>query len=282
MILFFALTLVLEVLLIYSFQSFGLVDRNVWITTILIPYVNWSFIVSISPLFHLLPIGVIAVLLTSWAYLTKYTGFVPQRVEPTRRVSTQPRREPEARRFKSLRRFMRRLNRRLQRFGKALRMGIQRVRGVSYISQRLFFARAAVRSAVTVLVVFFCVAFLVLLAEYPYLVYYGTVNLYRGTPVLLNFVSGTAELLQGVGQAAPPLGGLGSSVKDALVGSAPGFRRSLEGVGASLIGPIVQLDVVDKYVLSQNLAAWASALVALVCGAYVSSRPSRRPKGIRK
>jgi len=37
--------------------------------------------------------------------------------------------------------------------------------------------------------------------------------------------------------------------------------------------------LVGKYVLSQNLAAWTSALVALVYSAYAASRPRRRPKG---
>jgi len=277
--LFFALTIAMEVLLIYSFQSFGLVDRNVWTATFLIPYVNSSFTVSTSPLFHLLPLSVIVVLLSSWAYLTKYTAFIPQRVETTRRVSLPTRREQESRRFKSLKRLSKRLSRRLQRIGRALKSSAQRIRGVSYISKRLYFARAAVRSAVTVLVIFLSAVVLVALIEYPGLIHSWTLNLYRGSPVLLNFVQGTGQWLQGVGQGVPPLGELGSAIINALLRLAPGFRGSLEGVGASLTRPIVQLDVVGKYILSQNVAAWASALVALAYGAYVSSRPSRRSKG---
>jgi len=277
--LFFVLAVVLEALLVYSFQIFGLVDRNVWAATLLIPLVNWTFTLSISPLFHLLPIGVIVVLLSSWAYLTRHTAFIPQRVEATRRISTPTRREQESRRFKSLRRLSKRLSRRLQRIGRVLKAGIQRIRGVSYISQRLSFTRAVVRSAVTVVMIFISVVLLLISVEYPDLIHSWTVNLYRGSPAFLNFVSGAMQWFHGLGQAVPPLGGLGSAINNALVGSAHGFRRSLEGAGWSINGPIVQLDVVGKYVLSQNLAAWISALVALAYGAYVSSRPSRRPKG---
>jgi len=277
--LFFILAVALEVLLVYSFQMFGLVDRNAWTATLSVPSVNWTFTLSISPLFHLLPIGVIVVLLSTWAYLTKYTAFVPQRVETARRVSTPTRREQETRRFKSLRRLSKRLNRRLQRIGRVLKNGIQKIRGVSYISQRLSFARAAVRSAAIVFMIFLSVVFLVVLVEYPDLIRDWTVNLYRGSPSFLNFVSGVMQWLNGVGQAVPPLGGFGSAINNALLGSAPGFRRSLESAGVSISGPIVQLDVVGKYVLSQNLATWISALIALAYGAYSSSRPSRRPKG---
>jgi len=279
MTLFFVLSVVIEVLLVYSFQMLGLVDRSIWTATFLIPFVNWSFTASISPLFHLLPIGVIIVLLSSWTYLTKYTAFIPQRVETARRVPQPTRRQQESRRFKSLRRLSKRLSRRLQRIGRALKVGAQRIRGISYISQRLHFARAAVRSAATVLVIFLSTVFIFALVEYPYLIYNWTLNLYGGSPTFLNFVSGTTQWFRGLGQGVPPLGGLGSAINNALFAVAPGFRHSLEGAGASLTLPIVQLDVVGKYVLSQNLAAWISALVALLYGAYASSRSLRRPRG---
>ena len=278
-LLFFVLAIMLEVLLVYSFQMLGLVDRNAWTATLLIPYVSWAITLSISPLFHLLPIGVIVVLLSSWTYLTKYTAFIPQRVEAAKRGLAPTRRELETRRFKSLRRFSRRLTRRLQRFGRAFKSGVQRIRGVSYISQRLFFARAAVGSAGIVVLIFLSAVLLFALVEYPDLIHSWALNIYRGSPAFLNFVSGTTQWSSGVGQAVPALGGFGSAINDALVGAAPGFRHSLTSAGASLTAPIVQLDVQSKYVLSQNVAAWASALFALAYGSYNSSRPSRRTKG---
>lgn len=277
-IIFFAISVAIEALLIFSFQMFGLVDRNIWTANLVIPYAKWSFTLSISPLFHLLPLSVIVVLLTSWTYLTKFTAFVPQRVETARRPPPSARRALESRRFKSVRRFLRSINRKLQRVGKASKSTLQRIRGVSYISQRLSFARAAVRGATAVLAVFICMILILYPVEYPDLIRSLTVNLYRGAPAFRGFVVGIAEWLRGVGKAVPPLGGLGSSVNNALVGAGPGFRHSLTSAGASLTGPVAQLDVVGKYALSQNLAAWTSAIIALIYGAYASSRPRRRPR----
>jgi len=278
-LLFFVLAIMLEVLLVYSFQMLGLVDRNAWTTTLLIPYVSWAITLSISPLFHLLPIGVIVVLLSSWTYLTKYTAFIPQRVETPKRGLAPTRRELETRRFKSIRRFSKRLTRRLQRIGRALKSGVQRIRGVSYISQRLFFARAAIRSATIVVLVFLSAVFLFALVEYPNLIHGWTLNLYKGSPAFLSFVSGTTRWFNSVGQAMPAVGGLGSAINTAFLGAASGFRQSLTSAGAPLTRSIVQLDVVGKYVLSQNVAAWVSALFALAYSSYASSRPSRRTKG---
>jgi len=160
-----------------------------------------------------------------------------------------------------------------------LKAGVQRIRGVSYISQRLTFARAAVRSATTVMIIFLSSVILLTLVEYPDLIHSWTLNLYRGSPAFLNFVSGTNQWLNGVGQAVPALGGFGSAVNNGFLGVASGFRNSLMDAGASLTRPIGQLDVVGKYVLSQNVAAWTAALIALAYGAYTASHPSRRPKG---
>jgi len=274
-ILFLVLAIVFEVLLIYSFQTFGLTDRNVWSATSLVPGVNWSFTVSISVLFHILPLSVIAVLITSWTYLTKYTAFVSRGAELARRVPTPSRRVREGGRFRALRRFTRRLSRSLQKVGRTLKNGFQRIYGVSYISERLTFAKTTVRSAATVLLVFIAAVLIILIVEYPDLIHAWAVSLYRGNPSLRDFVLGVTNWLHGLGQAIPPLGGLGSAINNALMGAGPGFRQALYGAGAVVSSPIAGLDVTGKYVLSQNFAAWASALVALLYGSYVSSRPSR-------
>jgi len=276
MVLFLFLALLLEAFLVYSFQTLGLADPSAKGTTFLVPLTNWTLGVSVSPLLHLLPLGVIIVMMCSWAYLTKYTAFVPERPEPSRRVSASTfRREQEARRFRSLRRFTRRISRRLQRVGRAVKSGVQRIRGVSYISQRLYFARATVRSALTVLLIFLSIALLLFVIEYPDVIRVLAVNLHMGSPTFRDFVLGTTQWVQGIGQAVPPLGGLGTALNNAVFGVAPGFRRALQGAG-SLTVSVAQLDVTGKYVLSQNLAAWISAVVALAYGAYVSSGSRRR------
>lgn len=276
LLLFLILALFFEFLLVYSFQSFGLTDKNVWTGTFQIPAINWSFVVSLSPLFHLLPITVIVVLISSWAYLTKYTA-VSLRAEAARRTLPLTRRETEKHRLKWLRRFSKRISRRMQRIGRSLKAGFQRIPGVSYVSKRLYFARAAVRSALAVLAVFLSMSLLLYIVVYPDLIHQWIVELYRSNSSFLGFVTGTIDLVRGVGQALPPLGGLGTAINNALLGAAPSFRHGLAGVGAALTGSIVGLDVVSKYVLSQNVAAWSVALVALIYGLYVSfRRPKRR------
>jgi hypothetical protein len=277
-IIFLAISVIVEILLVYSFITFGLVDRNILTANLIIPYAKWSFTLSVSPLLHLLPLSVIVVLLTNWTYLTKFTAFVPQRVETARRPPPSARRAPESRRFKSIRRFLRSIDRRLQRVGRASKSTLQRIPGVSYISQRLTFASAVVRDATAVLAVFICMVLMLYLVEYPDLIRNLTVNLYRDAPALRGLVVGIAEWLRGVGNAAPPLGRLGSSIINALIRAGPGFRHSLTSAGASLTGPIAHLNVFSKYALTQNVAAWTSAIMALVYGAYASSRPRRRPR----
>jgi len=278
-LLFLLLALFFEFLLVYSFQSFGLTDKGAWTGILQIPVSNWSFSVSISPMFHLLPVTVIIVLVSSWAYLIKYTAFVPSRAEATRGTLPSTRRETERRRFKWLRGFSKSISRRLQRIWRSVKAGFQQMRGVSYVSKRLYLARATVKSALTVLAVFLSMSLLLNNVVYPDLIYHGVVDLYRGNPSFLGFVKGTTDLVRGVGQALPPVSGLGTAINDAFLGAAPGFRSSLAGFGAALTGSLVGLDVTGKYVLGQNVAAWMSALLALIYGLYVSSRRHRRARG---
>lgn len=275
LILFLALSLVFELLLILAFQIMGLTDQNAWTSTLLVPGTSFWFTVSISPLLHLLPISVIVVLFTSWRYLSKSNAFLPQR-ETAKRLP--PRRTIETGRFKSIQRFFRNLGRRLQRFGRTVKSGFAKIPGISQISQRLSSAHAVVRSAIAILLVFISLAVGLIFVEYPDLVYRLTLDLYRGSPALVNWVAGTGSWLHGVGTLLPPLGDFGASINNALIAGAPGFRRSLEAAGTSLTEPVFQLDVVGKFALSQNLAAWTAAIIALIYGSYASTR-RRRVRG---
>ena len=253
-VLFFVLALSFELLLIVSFQGFGLIDKTVWVG-------NFQFFtLVISPLFHLLPLIVIVVLVCSWVYLTKYTAYVPARVEAVRRPLS--RRELEKRRFRAFRRFSRNLDRRLQ----GIKARFQSIRGISYVSRRLRFVGATVRSAAVVLLVFLTFSFLLYVVVYPDLIYNWAVGLYQGNPSFLGFVRGTADWTRGFGDVFAGV----------FIVVAPGFHNALANAGAALTGSIVRLDVVGKYLLSQNLASWASAIFALVYGMYVSSGRRRR------
>lgn len=275
LILFLVLSLVFEFLLILAFQTMGLIDQNAWVSTLLLPGTSLSFTLSISPLLHLMPLTVIIVLFASWRYLAKANVFLPQR-EIMKRIP--PRRTMETGRLKSIQRFFRNLGRRLQRFGRTVKSGFAKIPGVPSISQRLSSAHAAVRSAIVILLVFISLAVGLIFVAYPDLIYHLTVDLYQGSPALVNFAAGTRAWFNGVGTLLPPLGGLGAAMNNALIAAAPSFRQSLEAAGTALTGPIIQLDVVGKFALSQNLAAYAAAIIALMYGAYASTR-RRRVKG---
>ncbi|MGD8506182.1 MAG: hypothetical protein PVF15_05900 [Candidatus Bathyarchaeota archaeon] len=267
MLLFLASALLLEYLLVYSFLSGGLTDEFTWMETFQVPYVNWAFTLAVSPLLHLLPLSVIIVLISSWIFLTRHIAFIPHRTESARKTAIR-RRRPQRRRFKSLRRFFKRISRNIQEIGKALKNALLRIPGFSRLSRRLFFARTAVRSAMIILSAFVSLVFLAYSIAYPWWIHDTVINLYRGNPSFTSFVIGTNESFQLLGEILVP-------INNALLAAAPGFRSSLQNLGASTVS-IANLDITGKYLLVQNMAAWICALVALAYGKYAETRRYRR------
>jgi len=270
MVLFFALALLIEYLMVYFFTFSGLTDKFMF---------NF-FTITISPLFHLIPLGVIVVLVSSWTYLTKYTAVVPRGILPTKKpLETRRSPYPRARKmhFKSLRKFFEGVGRKFGRVGRAIKAfsrrisaAVLRIRGVSYLQQRLFFARAAVKSTATVLAVFLVSILALYILVYQGLTYDFATELYRANPSFHGFVLKTIEIGQGIAQALSPIGWLASAINNALRAGAPTFRNALEGFGASIMEPFTKLDLMWRYTICQNLAAWISAFVAFAYGKYVS------------
>lgn len=269
--LFFAISLLIEYLMVYFFTLSGLTDK----------FLFKFFTINISPLFHLMPLGVIVVLVSSWTYLTKYIAVVPRRISPTKKTP-KPRRRRYPRgirkmRFKALRRFFGGMGKRLDRVDRAIkaffsRIGgaILRIRGVSYLQRRLFFARAAVKSTVTVPLVFLVSVLTLYILAYPNMAYNFAAGIYEANPSLHGFVLKTIEIGKAIAQALSPIGWMGSAIDNALRDAAPGFRNNLEEFGAPITEPLTKLDLVWIYALCQNAAAWISAVVALAYGEYTS------------
>lgn len=251
-VLFFVIAFLFEYLMVYFFTFSGLVD-------------NFSFNffgITISPMLHLIPLGVILVLISSWAYLTKHVAVIPRRTlldkKPTERDRRHTRRARRMR-FKSFRNFLGRTS-----------AAFLRIRGVSYVQQRLFFARAAIKSALTVLTVFLVSVLVLYILVYPNLFHDLSIGLYNANPSFHGFVLKTMEIARGIAQAFSPIGWLASVVDGVLRAVAPGFRKTIEGLGSSMAGSLTNLDLVWKYTLCQNLAAWISAFGALAYGEYSS------------
>ncbi len=265
MMLFLASTLLLEYLVIYSFQSGGLTDAFTWVETFQVPYVNWSFTLAVSPLFHLLPLTVIIVLISSWAFLTRHIAFIPRKIESTKKMAIKTRRL-QRRRFRSIRKFFKRINKGVQKIGRASKEAFLRIPGFSKLSRRLFFARTAIRSAMMILLAFVSFTLLAYSLAYPRWVHDAVIGFYRGNPSFMSFVIGIQDGF--LGKALAP-------INNALIAVAPGFRSSLQSLGAS-VEPVAMLDITGKYVLVQNLAAWVSALIALAYGKFASVRRFKR------
>jgi len=279
---FLVLAILVEFLLVYLFLSFGLKDENLFIWK---PHV--SLTITVSPLFHLLPIGVIAVLVSSWVYLTKNVAVVPQRRElPERQLIKRRKQYPGAfgRRLRSIKSFFKTISKKFQGVSRALKgfyhrisAAFPRIPGFSYLQKRLPLAQAAIKSAAIVLLIFMLVTFALYVLGQQTLIQESVVKFYEGNPFFHGLVLNIIYGAQAIGRALAPIGWLVSAINNALLAASPSLRNALLGLGASIGEPISKLDIVGQYVLCQNVAAWISAVTALAYGRY-ASRPYRRRK----
>ncbi|MBX5328208.1 MAG: hypothetical protein QHH18_00335 [Candidatus Bathyarchaeota archaeon] len=211
----------------------------------------------ISPLFHLVPAAVVIALMSSWIYLTRHAAVKHPEIQKGKGDFKHDKKQ----RLRGVRKF----------FGR-IKSGLLKVKGITYVWQKIHFARATIKSALTIILVFSALILLVSVLAYPQLIYQTIVSVYKANLALLNFVKGTS-------QALAPLGEFFAGVNNALLAVAPGFRNFVLALG-SIFEPLVRLDSVGKYLVFQNVAAWIAALVALVYGQYLRKsyryRKSRR------
>ena len=146
-----------------------------------------------------------------------------------------------------------------------------RIGGISYMAQRLHFAKATVKSAVNILAIFLAAIIILYLLGRPSFIQELVVSFYAGNPSFLDFILKIMGGAQGIAQALSPLGWIASALNKALLAAAPGFRNALLALGAPIVNSMVNLDLAGKYLVCQNVAAWASAMAALAYGRYVSS-----------
>jgi len=245
-ILFLIIAALIEYFIVLYSMNIGVKEKpeNLLQWSFQFPGTDWTITIAISPLFHLVPIAVIITLLFSWTYLTRHVAVKPYEVGKGKAGFAAKRgKEPQLKKF----------------FGK-IKSGLLRVKGVAYLWQKIHFARATLKSASTVLLAFAAFILIISLVAYPKLIYQMIINAYQNNPSLLNFVKGTT-------QALAPIGGIFSTINNALLSATPGFRDFVLSIGI-IIKPLVDLDNVGKYLVFQNVAAWVSALAALFYGGY--------------
>jgi hypothetical protein len=252
-ILFLIIATLIEYVIVLYAINLGVKDATLLQWSAQFPGTDWILTVAISPLFHLVPIAVIITLLFTWIYLTRRIAVKPHEVWKGKAG-------PIAKQVKKSK---------LKKIAGKIKSALLRVKGVTYLWQKIHFARATTKSALTVLLTFATFILIVSLLAYPKSIYQTISSAYQNNHSLLDFVKGTLEALA-------PISGIFSGVNNALLSAAPGFRDFALGLG-TIINPLVGLDNVGKYLFFQNFAAWISALTALFYGEYV-----RKPHRYRK
>jgi len=254
-ILFLTIAAITEYFIVLYAISLGVKDMTLLQWGIQFPGTDWIITISISPLFHLVPIAVMITLLFSWVYLTRHTAV--KRHEVGREKGGLVSKEMKEK-SKEVQKLTSKIGHAVKNFFGKMKSGLLRIRGVAYIWKKIHFARATIKSALTVFFVFSALILIVSLLAYPKLIYQLISNAYQNDPSLLNFVKGTAEALA-------PIGGIFSPINNALLSAAPGFRNFALSLG-TIIKPLVDSDNAGKYLFFQNVAAWVSALAALFYG----------------
>ena len=204
------------------------------------PGTDWTIAIAISPLFHLVPMAVIIALASSWAYLTRHITIKPHETVKGKIQLAKRKKEKKVL--------------------SGVKGGLLRIKSIAYIWQKIHFARATIKSALTVFLLFSAFILIVSLLAYPQLIYRTVSNAYQNNPSFLNFVKGTAEALA-------PIGAIFSGINNALLSAAPTFRDFVLSIGI-IIKPLVDSDNVGKYLTFQNAAAWICAILVLIYGEY--------------
>jgi len=250
-ILFLIIAIITEYLIVLCAISLGVNDVSLLQQSFQLPGTTWNVTLSVSPLFHLVPIAAIIALITSWMYLKGHVAFKPQEIWRGKAGQAGRRGKPESKTLRTLKRF----------FGR-VESSLSRVKGVGYLIKKTRFARAAVRSALAVLLLFALFLLVTLLVAYPQAIYRVVSGAYQANPSLLGFMKATGQALASL-----------SAIGNAFTFAAPGFRDLALGFGG-LISPLARLDNAGKYLVVQNAAAWFSALTALF---YVEFLQQNRP-----
>jgi len=271
---FFIVAIIIEYLVVLYAFTMGVTDRNVFSYALMFPGTNWTFTLAISPLFHLIPLGVIICLVSSWTYLTRCVAVAPQKIKTRQRRVKRVKYKGKSW-LQPLRKFGKKISRSLTRFLNELKTRVLKARGVSYLWQKIYFARAAIKSALTIIFVFAVFTLTASLMAYPLLLPKWIRTLYMSYPAFYGFIESIVNSANGIANAAPALGWIASGINDALLAIAPGFRHALDGLG-SIIAPLAELDAAGRYVFYQNFAAWVSCFISLLYGQYVAKYYRRR------
>jgi len=272
-LLFLIVVTLIEYLIVLHATNLGVEDETLLHGSFRFPGTDWTVTVTISPLFHLVPTAVIIALVCSWTCLTRYVAIKPhERLKG--KIKPAAKQEKE-RQFKGMNRLALRIG---DIFVKA-KSELSKIRSVTYLWQKIHFARASIKSALTLTIVFGGLILLVSLLTYPQLIYWTASNAYHSNPSLLSFAKSVGSFGRRIAGALAPIGWVCLVVNNALLSVAPSLRDFILSLGG-FTKPLVELDDVGKYLVFQNVATWITALTALLYGGF--KRKSYRYKKGRR
>lgn len=239
--LFTLLAILIEYLIILYAISLGTTDPALITLT-------WPTTITISPLFHIIPIIVIITLVASWTYLTKRLAIRPlgQRAAP-----------------------------KLQKHPKAPTAKTEQ-KPKQTVWQRIRQAKNPIKTAVIITLLFLLFTLTATVLAYPQLIYSTIASGYQNNLSLTNFVSSVNNAIQGFNQATGPLGGIAAAINNGIRILSPGIRRAGVALGNGLT-PIATIDPAGKYLAIQNIAAWITVLAVIFYARY-----TRKPLRYRR
>ncbi len=252
-VIFLAVAVIAEVLVVLYAMDLGVKDAG-QLTT------SWPATIRVSILFELVPIAVIITLSFAWIYLTKKLS--SRQTQPIGRTEIKQPPTQKSRPAKSP----------VQKTEPAP----PKDKSLPSIKQRIYSARANIKSALIVLLTFAVLVLIVSLLTYPGAIYQTITSSYQSHSPLYHFVVSIANSLSGFAHDVSPFGWIATGIHNGLVALSPGVRAVGTAFG-SLIGPLASLDSAGKYLVFQNLAAWISVFFILLYGQY-----SRRSYRYRK
>jgi hypothetical protein len=257
-ILFVLITALLEVLVVLYAMSLGVEDTGLLQWSFTFPGAGSPTTLSISPLFHLIPICVVVALSFGWVYLSRRLTTRRQEIRKTKA-------EPASRQKFEKKGILSRIRLAGRNFSKSVKT---RFSGVNRFTQKMRFGRPTIKSAVFVLLIFAAFVVLFSLFAFPNLIYESLINLYRANIGIPNFIESTDSWARGAAAALGPIGWLASSINTGLLSAAPGFRDFVVGLGG-VISPLESLDSPGKYLAFQNIATLISIVMILIYGERV-------------
>ncbi|MFA5364822.1 MAG: hypothetical protein WC325_06540 [Candidatus Bathyarchaeia archaeon] len=231
--LFVAVALVSELVIVSVFAGSGLTDLSM---------------LPVSPLFHIVPVAVVVVLVSSWIYLTNHVANQPRRVTPTKPTKTRTSRHRHAKPKKAG--FLDSVSN----FFGTIFDDID-----SSAQKRLSFDRLALENILAVMVIFLLSIIFFAVIVYPRIFTDFAVNLYLTT-------SPAQGIMQGLANALAPIAG-------GLNGVATAFGNGFEWLLRATTSSLTESDLMVGYIFCQNAAAGISAIAVLVYVRYFT-KPS--------